>query len=111
MPAYVRGDFGHLHLVDAVVFLADVLEVMLPMKRHHRLAVLVQIQKTTPAVNHRLGFWPWSVGNDTLEALVHIVCHGDFPRPAGGFRVLDDILYVPLPLKLVVDTDLAIFHI
>ena len=33
------GDFGHLYLVDAVVLLADVREIMLPVKRHHRLAI------------------------------------------------------------------------
>ena len=69
VPANVRGDFGHLHLIDAVVLLADVLEVMLPMKRHHRLAVLIQIQKAAPSANHRLGFGPWPAGDNALEAL------------------------------------------
>ena len=55
VTANVRGDFGHLHLVDAVVLLADVLEVMLPVKHHHRLAVFVQVQNAAHIANHRLG--------------------------------------------------------
>ena len=111
VPANVRGDFGHLHLIDAVVLLADVLEVMLPMKRHHRFAVLVQVQKAAPAVDHRLSLGLWPVGNNPLESLVHIICHGDFPCSARSFRVLDDILHVPFALKLVVDTDFSVLHI
>ena len=58
MPANVGGDFGHLHLVGVVVLLADVLEVMLPVKCYHRLAVLVQIQKPhlPPIIGSVLGF-------------------------------------------------------
>ena len=70
---------GGLFPVDAVVLLADVLEVMLPVKRHHRLAILIQVQKTAPAADHRLGLGLWPVGDNALEALVHIV------RPCVGF--------------------------
>ena len=84
---------------------------MFPVKRNHRLAVLIQIQKAAPAADHWLGFGFRPVDDDALETLVHIVRHGDFPRPAGGFRVLNDVLHVPLALKLVIDTDFAVFHV
>ena len=111
MPAHMGRNFRQLHLVDAVVFLADVLEVMLPVKRHHRLAVLVQVQKAAPSADHRIGFGLRPVGDNALEALVHIVRHRDFPRSAGGFRVLNDVLHIPLSLKLVVDADFAVLHV
>ena len=64
-----------------------------------------------PAADHRLGLGLRPVGDDALEALVHIVCHRDFPSPTGGFRVLNDVLHVPFALKLVVDADFAVLHV
>ena len=69
----------YLYHIDAVVFPADALEVMFPMKRLHRLSFRLR-----------------PVGDDALKTLIHIVRHRDFPRPAEDFRVLDDVRHVPL---------------
>lgn len=40
MSAHMRCDFGHLYLVDFVVLLADMLEILLPVQRHHGTPIL-----------------------------------------------------------------------
>ena len=56
-----------------------------------------------------LGFF--LVGNDALEAFIHIIRHRNNPCTAACLGVLDDILHIPLPLQLMVNVDLPIFHI
>ena len=46
MTAYMGRDFRKLNFVNAVILIADMLKVMLPMKGNHRHVILVQKQKT-----------------------------------------------------------------
>ena len=54
MAAHMGRDFGKLNLVNAVVFLQNMLEVMFPMEGDHRHIVLVQEQETRIPIDHRL---------------------------------------------------------
>ena len=55
VPAYMRGDLGHLDAVDLVVLLHDVLQVFFPVQGDHWPFILVQKQKADVAVDH--GFY------------------------------------------------------
>ena len=56
VPAYMGRDLWHLHFIDTVVLLANVLKVFLPMQGYHRHIIFVQIKESAFAVNHRLFF-------------------------------------------------------
>ena len=47
-------DFGKLYLVDAVVFVADMLEVVLPVQGDHWHLIFIQKKKSGVAIDHRL---------------------------------------------------------
>ena len=105
MAADMGRDFGKRHLVNAVVFLQDMLKVMLPVQGDHGHVVFVQKQKTSISVDHRFFQRSASVFDDPAEAGHHLVAHGDEPLAVLGFGVLNDILHVPCALELMIHPD------
>ena len=89
VPAYMGRDLWHLHFIDTVVLLANVLKVFLPMQGYHRHIIFVQIQKTTFAINHRLFFYFLPIRNNPLKTRIYLVGHWDFPCAACGFGILN----------------------
>ena len=45
MPADMGRDLGHLHPVDLVVLLSDVLKILFPVHRHHGHPILIHEQR------------------------------------------------------------------
>ena len=82
---------GHLHLVDAVIFLPNMLEVMLPMKRYCGFSDFVEKQKAGVAVDDRLFLWLLPILDESLKALKDIVGHRDNTGTACGFCILYNI--------------------
>ena len=56
MSAHMGSDFRELHLVDAVIFFPNVLEVFFSVQSPHRHSILIQKQESCITVNHRLHF-------------------------------------------------------
>ena len=54
MSTNMGRDLWELFFIDAVILLADMLKVFLPMQSNHRHPVLVQIEKAAFALNVRL---------------------------------------------------------
>ena len=102
MSAHMGRDFRKLNFVNAVVFLQNMLEVMLPMEGDHGHVILVQEQKARVSVDHRLFEQLFPARDDPAEAGHDFVAHGDEPLTAFGFGVLDDIGHVPGTLQLVI---------
>ena len=105
MATYMGRDFRKLNFVNAVVFLQNMLEVMLPMEGDHRHIVLVQEQKAGVAVDHRFFKQLLTVIDNPAEAGHDFITHGDEPLAVLGFGVLDDIGHVPGMLQLVIHPD------
>lgn len=95
----------HLHFIDAVVLLADPLEVVFPVKGIHDLPILIEEQKAAHPIHHRLRLRRPSSGNDSPEGFFHFACHRQHPGPV--FRLgLFDIVAAPYALlKLTLDID------
>ena len=98
MPAYMGRDLWHLHFIDAVVLLTNMLEVFLLMQGYHRHIIFIQIQESAFAIYHRLGFHFLSVCDDSLKTLIYLVGHGYFSHAACGLCVLNHILHISFSL-------------
>ena len=64
--------------------------------------------------NPAFGCFPFrlfTVCGNTLEALINLVCHRDYPCSACCLGILDDILHIPCRLELMIDSDLLFFKI
>lgn len=46
MPAYMWCHFGHLHTINLIVFLNDMLKIFFPVQCYHRHSVFIQIKKS-----------------------------------------------------------------
>lgn len=71
VSANMRSNFWHLYPVNLVVLLTDMLKIFLPMKCHHRSAVLVQKQESAVPIYHRFNLWILSVGKNTLKRFLY----------------------------------------
>lgn len=101
----MRRDRWKLNLVNAVVLIQNSLEVMLPVEGNHRHSIFVQKQETCVAVDDWFLLGRLSAGNDPAKALHDLLAHRHIPFAAFGLGVLDDVLHIPLALKLVVYPD------
>ena len=79
MPAYVRSNIGHLHLVNFIVPMHHVLETVLPV--HCNLWVIVTIQEQEPRVTfyHLLSFRLLPIFYDCPKAICDILRDWKFP--------------------------------
>lgn len=107
----MRCDAGKLFLVEAVVLVQNVLEVMLPMHRYNRLAILVKEQEARISINGRLNQRSISVLQNPLNALLHIILHGENSCANIGFGGSDVLRAVPSELKLMVNPNGLVLHI
>ena len=106
MPADMGRDLGHLHPVDLVVLLSDVLKILFPVHRHHGHPVLIHVKEANPSIHHWLNFRLFPLCKDSAETLVHIILHGKDPRTCIRLRRINyDILHVRSALKLMIDID------
>ena len=111
MAAHMGCDLGKLHLVNAVVFLQNMLEVMFPVEGDHGHVILVQKQETSIPIDHRLFEQLLPARDDPAEAVHHFIAHGDEPFTVLGFGVLDDIGHVPCTLQLVIHPDSLVLEV
>ena len=65
----------------------------------------------TVSVYHRLNFRLLAVYNNTLETLIDLICHRDYPCSAWCLGVLNDILHIPCSLELMIDINLPFLKI
>ena len=105
MAAHMGRDFRKLNFVNAVIFLQNMLEVMLPMEGDHRHVVLVQEQETGVAVDHRFFEQLLSARDDPSETGHDFVAHRHIPLTAFGLGFFDDIGHGPGALQLVIHPD------
>ena len=111
MAAYMGRDLRKLNFVNAVVFLQNMLEVMLPMEGDHGHIIFVQKQKAGVSVDHRLFEQLFPIVDDPAEACHHFVAHRDKPFAAFGLSVLNDIGHVPGALQLVIHPDPLVLEV
>ena len=111
MPAHMGRDFGHLHLVNTVILVANVLKVLLPMQGHHGHPILIQIEETALAADDGLFLLLLSVGDDGRKAVSHFRCHGHHSGAAAGLGRLNDILHVAGALQLMIDNNVVVFKV
>ena len=97
----MRRYLWHLHPVNAVILLADMLKVFFPVHSDHRPSVLIQIQKAPPPADYRLNLWLRPVLHNLLKALIYIIRHRENPGAGIGFRVLNISLLFPLTIVLL----------
>lgn len=107
----MRCDLWHLHSVNAVVLLADMLEVFFPVHCHHRASVFIQVQKACLTADHRLQFRFCSVFQNTLEALINIIGHREYPGSRIRLGIFNDVLHSPGALQLMIDIDRPILQV
>ena len=111
VPADVRCDVRHLLPVDLVVAAHRMVEPVLPVHRHFRHAVLVQVQKPCVAANHLLYSRRFPVLKDRLKAAEHFLCHGELPCSCIRLGRLDHVLHFGSPLQLLIDVDDPLLHV
>ena len=111
MAAHMGRDFRKLNFVNAVVFLQNMLEVMLPMEGDHRHVVLVQEQKICIPIDHRLVEQLLATCDDPAKAGHHFVAHRHIPLTAFGLGFFDDIGHVPGALQLVIHPDPLVLEV
>ena len=81
----MRSDVRHLHPVDIIVPADHVIESVLPMHCHQRHIIFIVEQESTIAINNLLNLGWYSVLNDCLKHLRHILSDGKFP--CSGIRL------------------------
>lgn len=111
VSAYMGCDFWHLHPVNAVILVANVLKILLPVQCHHGHPILVQIEETAFSADEGLFFLLLSVCNNGRKAIPHLRCHGHHSGAAAGLCGLNDILHIPCALQLVIDNNAVIFEV
>ena len=111
MPAHVRSDVRQLFPIDLVVAIHRMVESVLPVHRHFRHAILVQIQKPCVTANHLLYPRCFPVLQDRLKAAEYFLCHGELSCACICLGRLDHVLHFGGPLQLLVDVDDPLLHI
>ena len=107
----MRSDVRQLFPVDLVVAAHRMVEPVLPVHRHFRHAILVQVQKPCVAANHLLYSRRFPVLKDRLKAAEHFLCHGELPCSCIRLGRLDHVLHFGSPLQLLIDVDDPLLHV
>lgn len=89
VPAHMWRYFRHLNAVDFIIVLDNMLQVLFPMKCHHRHIVLVQKQKTNVSINHGFRFGDRTVGDDPAETGCYLLGHRNIADAAFCLWLLD----------------------
>ena len=105
MPTHMGCDLGQLHTVGLVVLVHSVGHVLLPVQRNHRHIILVQEQKTSVTVDHRLFPGFLSAFNDPAETSGDFIGHRHIADALFCFWCLDHILHFTGSLKLMIHLD------
>lgn len=111
MPADMRRHKWYLYHVDTIVFIADVLEIMIPMKRIYNASILIKIQKSRFAIYHRLRLWWSSVCYYCLKTLFHLGSHRNLPTTTFSLRLFNIIPYMSTFLKLMININRMILKV
>ena len=107
----MRCNIRQLFPVDLVVAAHRMVEPVLPVHRHFRHAVLVQVQKSGIAANHLLYPRSFPVLQDRLKAAEDLLCHGQLPCACICLGRLDHVFHFGGPLQLLVDVDDPLLHV
>ena len=111
MAADMGCDFRKLHLINAVVFLHNMLKVLFPMQGNHGHIILVQEEKTGVAIDHRFCKQLFPIVDDPAETSHDVIAHGDEPLTAFGLGFLDDIPHISGSLQLMIHPDSLILEV
>ena len=94
MSAYMRCDIRHLHPVDVIIPAYHVIESVLPVHCHQRHIIFIVEKKPAISINHLFDLGRYSVLNDCLKHLCHILCSGKFPCSSICFCGFNDIPHI-----------------
>ena len=111
MTAHMRGDFRKFFLINLIILLNCVLKIFLPMHSNHGAVILVKAQETRIAINYRLNHRRFSACQDSLEAGMHLILHGQRSGSRIGLGGCDVLGAVGLPLELMVNSDGPVPHV
>ena len=109
-PADMWSNFRHLHLLNLVVLLSDMLKIFLPVKCHHRSSVLIQKQEATVSVHHWLNLWIFPICENILEAFFDFRYHWHHAHTF-CFGILNYIFHISGSLKLMIYDNSVILKI
>ena len=111
MPACMRRNVWHLHLVDVIVSANHMVESVLPMHRNKWHSIIIVKQESAISIYGFLHFRCISVLDDCLKHLCHILC--DWQYSCSGIRLCSfyDLSHIRCSLQLVVDIYGSIFKI
>lgn len=86
VSAHMRRDVRHLHPVDVIVPADHVIESVLPVHCHQRHIIFIVEKESTISINHLLDFGWYSILNDSLKHLRHIL--SDWMFPCSGINLV-----------------------
>lgn len=107
MSAHMGRDFGKLNLVSPIILFQCIMKIFFPVKRHFRLPVFVQKQKTCFSAYKRFDFWFWPSGNDPGKAIVDLVSHRNITDTTLCLWIFDNLLHLRCALQLMINVDHA----
>ena len=110
VTAHMRRDLRKLHAINAIILLHRMLEVLLPVHRHHRLSILIEPKESGVPVNHGLHLQLRPSGKNALKCFIHIVLHRNHSGTGIGLCRIN-VNQCPGLLKLMVNVDSSILHI
>lgn len=110
VTAHMRRDLRKFHAIDAIILLHRLLEVLLPVHRHHQLSILIEPKESGVPVNHRLHLQLRSSGKNALKCFIHIVLHRNHSGTGIGLCRIN-ANQCPGLLKLMVNVDGSVLHI
>ena len=94
VTAHMRRDVRHLHPVDIVVPADHMIESMLPMHCHQRHIIFIVEKESAIAINYLFNLGRYSVLNNCLKHLCHILSDGKFPCSGIGLCGFNDIPHI-----------------
>ncbi len=110
MTAHMRRDLRKFHAIDAIILLHRLLEVLLPVHRHHQLSILIEPKESGVPINHSLHLQLRSSGKNALKCFIHIILHRNHSCTGIGLCCINIDQCSGL-LKLVINIDGSVLHI
>lgn len=101
MSANMRGNIGHLNLIDFIVPADHMIEPVFPMHGYKWHSILVQKKESRVTIYHFLNLIIWSILNNCSKHLRHFICHWNNPCSGIGFCWLNYILSFGSSLQLI----------
>ena len=105
MSANMRGNIGHLNLIDFIVPADHMIESVFPMHGYKWHSILIQKKESRVTVHHFFNLIIWPILNNCSKHLCHFICHWNNPCSGICFCWLNYILSFGSSLQLMINID------